>query len=132
MNTFATFIDFSKAYDRIDRTLLWHKLSNIRIDGKMFNALKSLYYSNVKCTVRLNGVHSDWFKVQTGLKQGCILSPLLFNDFVNDLIQEIRRLHVGIPYTDDELISILLYVDDIVLLSANERDMQTIVNCLAS
>ena len=131
MNTFATFIDFSKAYDRIDRSLLWHKLSKIGIDGKMFNALKSLY-SNVKCTVRLNGVHSDWFKVQTGLKQGCILSPLLFNAFVNDLIQEIRRLHVGIPYTDDELISILLYADDIVLLSANERDMQTIVNCLAS
>ena len=122
MNTFATFIDFSKAYDRIDRTLLWHKLSNIGIDGKMFNALKSLY-SNVKCTVRLNGVHSDWFKVQTGHKQGCILSHLLFNAFVNDLIQEIRRLHVGIPYTDDELISILLYADDIVLLSANERDM---------
>ena len=115
MNTFATFIDFSKAYDRIDRTLLWHKLSNIRIGGKMFNALKSLY-SNVKCTVRLNGVHSDWFKVQTGLKQGCILSPLLFNAFVNDLIQEIHRLHVGIPYTDDELISILLYADDIVIV----------------
>ena len=71
--------------------------------GKMFNALKSLY-GNVKCTVRLNGVHSDWFKVQTGLKQGCILSLLLLNAFVNDLIEEIRRLHFGIPYTDNELI----------------------------
>ena len=74
----------------------------------MFNALKSLYYGNVKRTVRLHGVHSDWFKVQTGLKQRCILFPLLFNVFVNDLIQEIRCLHVGIPYTDTELISILL------------------------
>ena len=74
----------------------------------MFNALKSVYYGNVKRTVRLNRVHSDWLKVQTGLKQRCILFPLLFNAFVYDLIQEIRRLHVGIPYTDNELISILL------------------------
>ena len=65
-DTFASFIDFSKAYDRIDRSLLWHKLSRIGIDGKMLRSLKSLY-ENVKCTVRVNGVHSEWFDVNTGL-----------------------------------------------------------------
>ena len=57
-DTFASFIDFSKAYDRIDRSLLWHKLSQIGIDGKMLRSLKSLY-ENVKCTARVNGVHSE-------------------------------------------------------------------------
>ena len=56
--TFASFIDFSKAYDRIDRLLLWHKLSKNGIDGNMLISLKSLY-ENVKCTVMVNGVHSS-------------------------------------------------------------------------
>ena len=42
-DTCASFIDFSKVYDRIDRSLLWHKLSRIGIDGKMLRSLKSLY-----------------------------------------------------------------------------------------
>ena len=75
-DAFASFIDFSKAYDRIEIMFnIWHKLSRIGIDGKMLRSLKSLY-ENVKCTVRVNGVHSEWFDVNTGLKQGCVLSPL--------------------------------------------------------
>ena len=57
-DTFASFLDFSKAYDRIDKSLLWHKLSQIDIDGKMLRSLKSLY-DNVKCTVKVNGAHSE-------------------------------------------------------------------------
>ena len=84
-DTFASFIDFSK----IDRSLLWHKLSQIGADGKMLRSLKSLY-ENVKCTVRINGVHSEWFDVNTGLKQRCLLSLLFFNAFVNDLTLAIK------------------------------------------
>ena len=62
----------------------------------MLRSLKSLY-ENVKCTVRVNGVHSEWFDVNTGLKQGCVLSPLFFNAFVNDLTLGINSLNCGIP-----------------------------------
>ena len=94
-DTFAAFIDFSKAYDRINRTLLWHKLSLMGVSNKMLTALKSLY-ENVKCTVRINGRQSDWFSVGTGLKQGCILSPLLFNGNINDLVKKLNELDCGI------------------------------------
>ena len=128
-DTFASFINFSKAYDRIDRSLLWHKLSRIGIDGKMLRSLKSLY-ENVKCTVRVNGVHSEWFDVNTGLKQGCVLSPLLFNAFVNDLILAIKSLNCGVPVFLESSISILLYADDIVLLSESEANMQIMLDYL--
>ena len=129
-DTFASFIDFSKAYDRIDRSLLWHKLSQIGIDGKMLiRSLKSLY-ENVKCTVRLNGFHSEWFDVNTGLKQGCVLSPLFFNAFVTDLILAIKSLDCGIPIFLESSISILLYADDIVLLSKSEANMQIMLDYL--
>ena len=70
-DTFATFIDFSKAYDRFDRTLLCGKLIKLGPSGIMLKALKSLY-TEVKCAVRINGQISDWFDVKIGLKQGCI------------------------------------------------------------
>ena len=94
----------------------------------MLKSLKSVY-EHVKCTVRINGCHSEWFDVQTGLKQGCILSPLLFNSFVNDLIHAIRALNCGVPFGDDDSLSILLYADDIVLLS-DVQQMQVMLNCL--
>ena len=122
-DTFAIFIDFLKAYDRINRTLLWYKLTKLGINGKMLNSLKSLY-EQVTCSVRINGTHSKWFNVKTGMKQGCILSPQLFNMFANDLVHAINALNCGLPYSGDDRVSILLHADD------NETNMQTMLDCL--
>ena len=53
-STFIGFVDFSKAYDRIDRNLLWTKLSNLGMTGNILNAIRQLY-SHVECAVRING-----------------------------------------------------------------------------
>ena len=78
------FVDFKKAYDSIDRTLLWAKRDHVGVKGKMCSAIKSLY-EQIKCVVRINGFHTELFEVQTRLRQGCLLSPLLFNLYINDL-----------------------------------------------
>jgi len=77
-STVCAFIDFTKAYDSINRNTLWQRLSDIGIAGKLLNSVKSLYSSVFSC-VRVNNLHTDWFEVKCGLRQGCILSPLLFN-----------------------------------------------------
>ncbi len=78
LDTYVAYIDFSKAYDKINRSLLWNKLNCIGLEGNILNAVKSLY-NNVSCCVKLgNGNMTDWFPVSTGLRQGCLLSPLLF------------------------------------------------------
>ena len=90
----------------------------------MLNSLTSLYeHVQCTCTVRVNGCYSDWFDVHAGLKQGCVLFSLLFNAFVNDLIDVIRSLNCGVPFAKDDSLSILLYADDIVLLSDNEQKL---------
>ena len=94
----------------------------------MLNAIKSLYTSVSSC-VRLNCYRTDWFEVQCGLRQGCILSPLLFNLFVNDLAVYLKSLNVGVDI-DDEKICILLYADDIVLLADSDKNLQTLLNAL--
>ena len=124
-DTFVAFIDFSKAYDRINRQLLWYKLSRLGISDQFIHVLKSLY-SKVQCTAKINGFITDWFNVSVGLKQGCILSPVLFNAFMDDLVQMIREQKKGVTYGDVN-VSILLYADDIVLLSNCEEGLQSML-----
>ncbi len=84
LSTYVSFIDFIKAFDRVYRNMLWWKLEKIGVSQKFMCALKSIY-CNVQCSVRLNGILSDCFTVRMGLKQGCLLSPLLFSIYINDL-----------------------------------------------
>ncbi len=94
-DTFTAFVDFSKAYDRIDKSLLWEKLSGMGLSSKMLSAIKVLY-RDVECCVHINGFKSPWFNVNTGLKQGCLLSLVLFNLFINDLVDEIKQSVKGV------------------------------------
>jgi hypothetical protein len=119
-STYVAYIDFSKAYDSVDRQKLWFKLEGLGMNsqGKFLKALKSLY-SNVECSVRLNGKLSTWFNVNAGLRQGCILSPGLFNLYINDLACKIKSLNKGVKL-QNENISLFMYADDIVLISEKE------------
>ena len=127
-STFCAFIDFKKAYDSIDRDILWKKLEHIGLSGYILNAVKSLY-SSVSSCVRINGSCTDWFNVTTGLRQGCNLSPILFNMFINDLALKIKATGKGVKIGDD-VIAILLYADDIVLVANDAQELQDMLNIL--
>ena len=131
LSTYCAFIDFRKAYDCISRDLLWGKLEEIGIAGKLLTAVKSSYASVSSC-VRINDLTTDWFDVACGLRQGCSLTPLLFNMFnlfINDLALQVKALGKGVP-VDDQLISILLYADDVVLIGGNAHDLQCMLDIL--
>ena len=127
-STFCAFIDFKKAYDSINHTKQWRRLGNIGLAGKLFRAVKSLY-SSVSSCIRLNYLHTDWFEVNSGLRQGCILSPLLFNLYINDLAIYLKSFGVGIN-CDEDKVCILMYADDIVILAETERDLQILLTAL--
>jgi hypothetical protein len=129
-STFTAFIDLKKAYNCIDMSLLFTKLQDLGINGLMYHALFSLY-RNVDSGVRLNGLCTNWFTVNCGLKQGYLLSPLLFNLFINDLVTLISSFDIGIDIGDEKL-SILLYADNVVLLAESESDLQALLNALHS
>ena len=95
----------------------------------MLRALKSLYRS-VQCSDKVNGIDSEWFNVTTGLRQGCILSPLLFNLLSNDIIQEINSAKCGVKYNGTDELSILMYADDIMLISDSEVKLQQMLHRL--
>ncbi len=126
--TFTAFIDFSKTYDKIDRWLLWDSLKTLQLPQKFLNALQSLY-ENVQCSVRINGTLTDWFPVTLGLKQGCTISPTLFNLYINGLVRIIKESGIGID-VGVEIIAILLYADDIVLLAESQQELQCLLDVL--
>jgi hypothetical protein len=79
-DTFACFIDFTKAFDSVDHTLLWLKCIRYGIDGKILKCLQVLY-QNMESAVRVNASYTEWFRQIIGVRQGAILSPTLFNIF---------------------------------------------------
>lgn len=127
-STYTAFIDFSKAFDRVDRRLLWYKLEKLGLSGNILRSLQAIY-SEVKCAVRLHGMTTDWFNVNSGVKQGCILSPLLFSMYLNDLALEIKALGCGVD-VGGEQVSLLLYADDIVFVAPSAGDLQHMLDVL--
>ena len=125
-STFACFIDMKKAFDNVNRDCLWYKLKKSGIGGPMLKAIQSLY-EGVNCAVRVNDSLTPWFKVPKGVKQGCLLSPILFAIYIDDLALSIKNLNCGIDVKDAN-ISILLYADDIVLLAPTEEYLQMMLD----
>ena len=81
---YSCFIDFKKAYDSVWRTGLFYKLIKTGADLDLIKIIKSMYEQS-KQTLLLNGKLTRTFKTWKGVKQGCILSPRLFNIFINDI-----------------------------------------------
>ena len=75
------FVDLQKAYDTVVRTLLWQVLTRIGVPPQMIAVIRQFHDGMRACVRPDDGVCSDWFEVKQGLRQGCVLSPLLFNIF---------------------------------------------------
>ena len=81
VSLFVCFIDLQKAYDTVDRTLLWQVLTRIGVPPQMMAVIQQFHDEMRACVRPDDGVCSDWFEVEQGLRQGCVLPPLLFNIF---------------------------------------------------
>ena len=75
------FIDLQKAYDSVDRTLLWQVLARFGVPSQMIRVIRQFHDGMRACVQNDDGVCSEWFEVAQGLRQGCVLAPLLFNIF---------------------------------------------------
>ena len=78
---YVRFIDLTKAYDSVDRTLLWTVLALFGVPQNMISIIRQ-FYDGMRACMRLDDrVCSGWFSVEQGLRQGCVFSPLLSNIF---------------------------------------------------
>ena len=127
---FSCFVDFKQAFDSIPRDLLFEKLLSHGINGKFFNALKNLYKSDY-CCVKIGEKITKRFVANQGVKQGSILSPLLFNIFVSDM-PDIFSSPECKPVRLNNLRTLghILWADDLVLMSESDTGLQKMLSNL--
>ena len=115
---YVAFVDFKKAFDSIHREKLWQVLRNAGIAGNLYRAIQSIYNSVLSC-VRANGSFTSFFECPIGLKQGCLLSPILFSIFIEKLVNKMWESGIRGLQLFPEIIEILLllFADDVILLS---------------
>ena len=83
-------------------------------------------YCNTTASIKFNDMYTKWLDCSSGVRQWDVLSTTLFSIYINDLAKETNELGLGVPVGDMKL-SILLYADDIVLITENENDLQTML-----
>ena len=122
---YAFFVDFRAAFDSISRKALIYKLYNLGISTKIVQLIEKLY-SNTSSAVWTGTSLSECFITESGVKQGCPLSPLLFALYLNDLHDSLNDgLRIG---TTD--IKVLMYADDIVLLTNSPAKLRNMIQSL--
>ena len=128
---YVAFVDFQKAFDSVNRSILYKMLQTNGISGKLLNSIKAIYLS-VKARVRTASGYTDTFQCPVGLRQGCKLSPILFIMFINDIEQVFRDSGVrGIQlFPDITELFLLMFADDLALLSDTVVGLQKQLNTL--
>ena len=115
------FLDYTKAFDCVDHNKLWEILQELGIPDHLTCLLRNLY-AGQEATVRTGHGTTDWFQIGKGVRQGCILSPCLFNFYAEYIMINARleEAQAGIKIARRN-INNLRYADDTTLMAESEE-----------
>jgi len=121
---YACFVDLKKAFDSIWRVGRLHKLLQINVGGCFYNLIKSFYF-NSTCAIKIAQKQTRPFRYARGVRQGCILSPMLFYLYVNDPPSAYESTLSG-PFVlpNGTKLNSLFYADDLIILSRFKTGLQ--------
>ena len=108
---YHVFIDFKKAFDRVWHAALWATMRLYNINTNLINAIQNLY-DKATSAVCFNGSTGGWFRITVGVRQGCLLSPTLFNIFLERIIADALEDHKSTVSIGGRAISNLRFADD--------------------
>ena len=120
-NIYFCFIDYAKAFDWVDYNKLWKILKEMGIPDHLTSLFRNLYAGQEE-TVRTGHGTTDWFQIGKGVRQGCILSPCLFNLYAEYIMRnaELKEAQAGIKIAGRN-INNLIYADDTTLMAESEE-----------
>ena len=123
---YICFLDASKAFDKINHWLLFRKLIDRHVPSIIVRILM-VWYVRQNFYVRWSNSTSSSFTVTNGVRQGGILSPYLFNLYIDDLSVKLNNVSTGCIFNGGR-INHLFYADDAVLLAPSPHAMQQLLN----
>ena len=114
------FIDYRKAFDSIDRSLLWQKLLSYNINDRVLNIIRDIY-SKAKSCIRKDNMISDYFMCNIEVRQVDNLSPVRFALFINDFTEYDSTAYGGLniaqpcyPSHSEDIVSAAWYMVKLV------------------
>ena len=123
-NIYFCFIDYAKAFDCVDHSKLWKILKEMGIPDHLICHLRNLY-AGQEATVRTGQGTTDWFPIGKGVRQGCILSPCLFNLYADYIMRnsglEEEQAEIKIAGRN---INNLRYADDTTFMAESEGELK--------
>ena len=123
-NIYFCFTDYTKACDCLDHNKMWKILKEMGTPDHMTCLLRNLY-AGQEATVRTRHGTTDWFQIGKGVRQGCILSPCLFNLLAEYIMQKVRldEAQAGIKISGRN-INNPRYADDTTLMSESKEETE--------
>ena len=126
-NIYFCFIDYAKAFDCVDHNRLWKIMKEMGITDHLTCLLRNLY-AGQEATVRTGHGTTDWFQIGKGVRQGCILSPCLFNLYAEYIMKNagLEETQAGIKISGRN-INNLRYADDNTLMAESEEELKSLL-----
>lgn len=126
---FVAFVDLRAAFDTVNRTKLWRYMEEYGISGGLVNRAKEMY-EETRVKIRTDSGTTREFWTTKGVRQGCVLSPLLFNLYIAKLEEELCKRNIGGTKILNKRIWTLAYADDMALLANNREAMVDVLGTL--
>ena len=126
-NIYFCFIDYTKAFDCVDHSILWKILKEMGIPDHLTCLLRNLY-AGQEAMVRTGHGKTDWFQTRKGVRQGCILSPCLFNLYAEYIMRNtgLDEAQAGIKIARRN-INNLRYADDTTLTAESKEELKILL-----
>jgi len=127
-STFIAFVDIEKGFDNVNWEIMFKMMKKAGIATKERTLLYQLYKNEI--AIIKTGDTQKESKIKKGVRQGCTLSPLIFNAYIQEAIDIIReKIQLGIK-VNGYRIDMLRFADDIAIIAENEKDLKTLLETL--
>jgi len=125
---YCCFVDLKKAFDTMPCEVLWHVLAGFEVEGRFFQCLQIMYAKDTICINHPSKGVTPSFRCEQGVKQGCLLGPLLFGLYLDALERCLDGRECNAPALTDLHVWLLFFADGLAIMLKSKVGLQQHLN----